>query len=104
MLTNPKPSSTASTIPAVRAEQLSWLISRGTEMWRVIGGSLSIIMSGKIKHNTGDQSALRSHDRSTCVDRDSTGRRTFVIVLNALLDRVCLFAKYRTPDLCMDRS
>ena len=49
-LTNSKPSSTASTIPAVRAEQLSWLISRGTEMWRVIGGSLSIIMSEKMKH------------------------------------------------------
>ena len=44
-LTNPRPSSTASTIPAVKEEQLSWLISRGTEILRVMTGSLSIIMS-----------------------------------------------------------
>lgn len=43
--TKPRPSSTASTIPAVNEEQLSELMSRGTEMFRVIGGSLSIIMS-----------------------------------------------------------
>jgi hypothetical protein len=43
--TNPSPSSTASTIPAVKEEQLSWLMSRGMDMPRVIGGSLSTIMS-----------------------------------------------------------
>lgn len=30
--TKERPSSTASTIPAVKDEQLSWLMSRGTEM------------------------------------------------------------------------
>jgi len=39
---NPSPSRTASTTPAVNEEQLSWLISRGTETLRVMGGSLSI--------------------------------------------------------------
>lgn len=43
--TNPSPSNTASTIPAVKDEQLSWLMSRGTEMLRVMIGSLSMIMS-----------------------------------------------------------
>jgi len=43
--TKPNPSNTASTIPAVIAEQLSAPISRGTEMCRVIAGSLSMIMS-----------------------------------------------------------
>lgn len=43
--TKPRPSSTASTMPAVNEEQLSELMSRGTEIFRVIGGSLSIIMS-----------------------------------------------------------
>lgn len=43
--TKPRPSRTASTIPAVKDEQLSELMSRGTEMLRVMGGSLSIIMS-----------------------------------------------------------
>ena len=32
-------------MPAVKEEQLSELMSRGTEMFRVIGGSLSMIMS-----------------------------------------------------------
>lgn len=44
-LTKPSPSRTASTTPAVNDEQLNWLISRGTEMLRVIEGSLSITMS-----------------------------------------------------------
>lgn len=43
--TNPRPSRTASTIPAVNDEQLNWLMSRGTEMYRSMAGSLSIIMS-----------------------------------------------------------
>lgn len=43
--TNPSPSRTASTIPAVKDEQLSELISRGTEINRVICGSLSMIIS-----------------------------------------------------------
>ena len=43
--TKPRPSNTASTIPAENEEQLSWLMSRGTEMLRVIGGSLSMIIS-----------------------------------------------------------
>jgi hypothetical protein len=32
-------------MPAVKAEQLNCDISRGIDMWRVIGGSLSMIMS-----------------------------------------------------------
>lgn len=43
--TKHSPSRTASTIPAVSDEQLSWSISRGTDMKRVMGGSLSMIMS-----------------------------------------------------------
>ena len=43
--TNPSPSRAASTIPAVNEEQLSWLISRGTDMCRSIDGSLSMIIS-----------------------------------------------------------
>jgi len=41
---NPSPSRTASTMPAVNAEQLNWFMSRGIEMCRVMGGSLSMIM------------------------------------------------------------
>lgn len=40
----PSPSRTASTIPAVNDEQLSWLISLGTDTCRVRGGSLSMII------------------------------------------------------------
>lgn len=43
--TNERPSRTASTIPAVKDEQLNWLMSRGTEIWRSMGGSLSMIIS-----------------------------------------------------------
>jgi hypothetical protein len=43
--TKPSPSRTASTIPAVNEEQLNWLMSRGTDMCRSRGGSLSMIMS-----------------------------------------------------------
>ena len=32
-------------MPAVKDEQLSELMSRGTEIFRVMGGSLSMIMS-----------------------------------------------------------
>lgn len=34
-------------MPAEKDEQLSWLMSLGTETYRVIEGSLSIIMSDK---------------------------------------------------------
>ena len=83
--TNPSPSSTASTIPAVKEEQLSWLISRGTEMFRVIGGSLSTIMSKKVQ--------LNEHGCS----KDQ--RRTLVIILHALLDGIGWFSKYGPPYL-----
>jgi len=49
IVTNDKPSSTASTMPAVNEEQLSWLMSLGTDICRSIGGSLSIIISGPVK-------------------------------------------------------
>lgn len=49
-LTKPSPSKTASTIPAVNAEQLGELISRGTDVLRVRGGSLSMIMSRMAAH------------------------------------------------------
>lgn len=45
--TNPSPSRTASTMPAVNEEQLSWLISRGTDICRSMEGSLSIIISAQ---------------------------------------------------------
>lgn len=47
-LTNPKPSKTASTMPAVNAEQLSELMSFGIDICRVICGSLSMSISGKV--------------------------------------------------------
>ena len=58
--TNPSPSSTASTIPAVKEEQLSWLISRGMDMFRVIGGSLSTIMSTNVVLDDTDSQRVRN--------------------------------------------
>lgn len=85
--TKPRPSRTASTTPAENEEQLSWLISRGTEMFRVMGGSLSMIMS-----NPDGQKGGRD-----MIEVGAT--RTFVSVLDALLDSVRGFAEYALPDL-----
>ena len=89
LLTKPRPSRTASTTPAGNDEQLSWLMSRGTEMLRVMGGSLSMIMSNANCQNGGREAV------------GAEAARTFVRVLDALLDGVCGFAEYALPDLCV---
>ena len=74
-------------MPAVNDEQLRVERSLGTDMWRSMRGSLSMIMSvdwvrgGKLQQDI----------------------HAFVLVLYALFDRVCGSAKDGTPYLCVDR-
>src|SRR6516162_8366006 len=75
----PSPSKTASTIPAVNDEQLSWLMSRETEMCRSRGGSLSMIMS-KIQ-------TRKSFDN---------GKATYIH--HALFDTICWFPIHGFPN------
>jgi hypothetical protein len=81
--TKPRPSRTASTMPAVNDEQLSWLISRGTDICRSIEGSLSMIMSVLVsdKHQTYSET------------------HTFILVRNTFLNCIGRLAKYRFPYL-----
>ena len=88
-LTKPRPSRTASTMPAVKDEQLKEEKSLGTDIWRSRSGSLSMIMS--VHGIRGRQ--------ERCKEQDS---RTFVLVLYALFDRVCGSSKDGAPNLCMD--
>ena len=88
ILTNPRPSNTASTIPAVKEEQLSWLMSRGTEIWRSIGGSLSMIMSGLPEYKS-----MRIQMRLI---------HTFICVFDTLLDSICRLSEHGLPDLSMN--
>ena len=62
-------------------------MSRGTEMLRVMGGSLSMIMS----------SVYSQYYQQLVIA--VSGARTFVSVLDALLDGVRGFAEYALPDL-----
>lgn len=72
-------------------EQLNWLISLGTDIFRVIIGSLSMIMSTP-PSITPQQTPRDWMDR---------GKLTLVFILYALLDRVRRFPEDGLPDICV---
>ena len=63
-------------------------MSRGMDMFRVIGGSLSTIMSTDVRLNGLGWSTGQKH--------------TLIVVLHALLNGVGRFPKYGSPYLGMD--
>ena len=73
-------------MPAAKDEQLRVEKSLGTDIWRSRSGSLSMIMSVGVSEG-----------------RERPGERpAFVLVLDALFDRVCGSAKDGTPYLGVD--
>lgn len=77
-------------MPAVNDEQLSWLMSRGTEMYRSMDGSLSMIISNGT--NTYELWWM-------CAWFDT---RTFVIVRDTLLDSIRGLAEDCFPHLSVN--
>ena len=74
-LTNERPSKIASTMPAVKEEQLSPPISFGTEMYLSIGGSLSMIISRAVSsRTTTEKGNQHSSEFSTLRSIPSAGR------------------------------